>query len=104
MKSCVRLAEISRPASPPYVTVLQATVDMPDVVKAGRVTVSSAGEAAISYGFEYAVPPTVVLTADGATKRALLVGTPGTSGCTVKIVDTAGAAATGVVNWTSYGY
>lgn len=91
-------------ARPPCVTVLQATVDMPDVVKAGRVTVSSAGEAAVSYGFEYAVPPTVVLTADGATKRALLVGTPGTSGCTVKIVDTAGAAATGVVNWTSYGY
>ena len=91
-------------ARPPYVTVLQATVDMPDVVKAGRVTVSSAGEAAISYGFEYAVPPTVVLTADGASRRALLVGTPGTSGCTVKIVDTAGAATTGVVNWTSYGY
>lgn len=91
-------------AQPPCVTVLRATVDMPDVVKAGRVTVSSAGEAAVSYGFEYAVPPTVVLTADGATKRALLVGTPGTSGCTVKIVDTAGAATTGVVNWTSYGY
>lgn len=91
-------------AHPPYVTVLRATVDMPDVVKAGRAVVSATQEVDIDYGFVYAIPPTVVLTADGATKRALIVGTPGVTSCRVKIVDTAGKTTTGVINWTSYGY
>ena len=87
----------------PYVTILIFIVDMPDVVKSGRISVAGGGTE-ISYGFEFAVPPVVVITADGAQKRAVLVGTPETTKCAVQVVDAAGADVGGVVNWTAYGY
>ena len=88
---------------PPYVTTLHVVIDMPDVVRSGRSSIPAAG-AMIEYGFEYAVTPTVVATADTATARAVIVGTPGTTSCTIKIFDTNNTAIAGTVNWTAYGY
>ena len=88
---------------PPYVTLLHAVIDMPDVVKSGRISVPAAG-ATINYGFEYAITPTVVATADTATARAVIEGTPGKTSCTVKVLNTSNTAIAGIVNWTAYGY
>lgn len=88
---------------PPYVTLLHAVVDMPDVVKSGRISVPAAG-ATIQYGFEYALTPTVVVTADTASARAVIEGVPGTTSCTVKVLNTSNTAIAGIVNWTAYGY
>ena len=90
-------------AKPPYVTLLHAVIDMPDVVKSGRISVPAAG-ATINYGFEYAITPTVVATADTATARAVIEGTPGKTSCTVKVLNTSNTAIAGIVNWTAYGY
>ena len=88
---------------PPCVTVLSVTVDMPDVMKAGRALIAPGGTV-IEYGFEYAAAPVVVVTADGADKRAVLSGAPGLASCTVNVLDASGASAEGTVNWNSYGY
>lgn len=90
-------------AYPPYVTLLHVVVDMPDVVKSGRISVPASG-ATIDYGFEYAITPTVVVSADTATARAVIEGVPGTTSCTVKVLDTSNTAVAGTVNWNSYGY
>lgn len=90
-------------ANPPYVVLLKVVVDMPDVIKSGRTAVPAEGMT-IPYGFEYAISPTVVVTADTATARAVLEGVPGASDFTVKIFDTNNSPIAGTVNWTSYGY
>lgn len=89
--------------NPPWVTMLKIVADMPDIVKAGRCEVTADG-AEIEYGFEYAAPPTVVITADGAGKRAVLTAEPGTERFSVRVTDSSGLASQGTVNWTSYGY
>ncbi len=90
-------------AQPPFVTLLHVVVDMPDVVKSGRISVPAAG-ATIEYGFEYAITPTVVVSADTATARAVIVGVPGKTNCIVKVLDNNNTPIAGTVNWTSYGY
>ncbi|MBO7670267.1 MAG: hypothetical protein J6S60_06715, partial [Oscillospiraceae bacterium] len=73
------------------------------VVKSGRASVSASGTT-IEYGFEYAITPTVVATADTASARAVIEGTPGTTSCTIKVLNTSNTAIAGTVNWTAYGY
>ncbi|OON87815.1 phage tail protein [Pyramidobacter sp. C12-8] len=87
----------------PCVTIMRMIVDMPDVVKAGRVEIPVGGTA-IDYGFEYAIPPTLVITADGATRQGRIVGEPGVSSAAVRVIDNSGADVGGIVNWTAYGY
>lgn len=88
---------------PPYVTILCVEIDMPDVVKEGRVTIPVGG-AEISYDFYFARAPTVLLTADGADRQAKIIGTPGYESVHVRVIDTAETDVGGVVNWSAYGY
>ena len=87
----------------PYVSYMNIIIDMPDIVKTGRIIVPASG-AHIDYGFDFAVIPTVVLTADGAERQARIDGVPGLSGVDVKVFGTTGSAAEGVVNWSARGY
>lgn len=89
--------------NPPTVTRLYVVVDMPDIVRSGRIEVSANG-AIIEYGYDYARQPSVVITADGADRQAKLVGEPGLSECVVKVIGVDSADVGGVVNWTSRGY
>lgn len=89
--------------STPYMTYLYVSADMPDVIKNGRSAVA-AGGSVISYGFEYAVTPTLVVTADGALLNARVVGEPGCASALVKVVNQNGIDIGGTVNWASYGY
>lgn len=87
----------------PYMTYLYVSADMPDVIKNGR-SVVLAGGSVIDYGFEYAVTPTLVVTADGALYSAKVVGEPGFNSALVKVIDQNGFDISGTINWASYGY
>ncbi len=88
---------------PPFITILCIEVDMPDVVKEGRVAIPVGG-IEISYGFSFAREPTVLLTADGADRQAKIIGTPDYETVHVRVVDRAEDDVGGVVNWSAYGY
>lgn len=97
------LLSTTDPAKTPEVGVLVVFADMPDVTKTGRASVSVGGSV-IDFGYEFSEAPSLVVSADGADRRAEITAGPSTTQATVKVVNAAGADVGGTANWYAAGY
>ncbi|MEO9387065.1 hypothetical protein [Chromobacterium phragmitis] len=86
---------------------LNVTIDVPDVIDRGRVSID-ASPVLVSFNRKFIVPPEVSLTIhSGAAGEVLIpriVGAIGTTGFTLQILKDDGKPASGMVTWTAHGY
>jgi len=88
----------------PYITQFKLRIDMPDVQKTGRATIPVGG-GQISFGYTFAIKPTIVLTAEGADKQAFYNATDlDYSSVVATVKDTDGTDTGGNINWIALGY
>ncbi|QTX33204.1 hypothetical protein KAR29_04735 [Aminithiophilus ramosus] len=97
------LLSTTDPTGTPEVGTLKISVDMPDVAKSGRIAVPSGG-GVVHFGYTFTVPPSLVVSADGANRRAEITSGPSVSQATVKVLDAAGSDVGGTLSWYVAGY
>lgn len=87
------------------ISVLNLTVDVPDVLESGTEAIDIAGTA-IVFTRAFYVAPTVTVTLKGGTTVATprIVGAITTTGFTVELVDATETNVAGTVTWQAHGY
>jgi len=87
----------------PVVTALTMSVDMPDRVESGNLSVA-AGGSTVTFAAAYHSAPRVAVTGQFlAAGDTLVVGTPSASGFSVQVLDSTGSGVSRVIDWVAHG-